>query len=950
MRKLIQSFVLVALLIGYSLPILAQASTEGKEFWVGLTLTCKPPDGNAAEATPYLAISTKEVTNVKITNPAYPNATLTYAIPANRWYKITDIPLNWWYPSGVDEPKDAGPHADAVNKYGIHIESDANISVFAIIRADAAMDASNILPITALQSEYILQDYVPTAKAETSNKPYFTMATIVATEDNTEVEITPSCNTYKDTHAAGVKYTVPLKKGETYYLIAENNGTNSCLSGTLITEKTDKKIAVFQGAVCTFLPAGVGNRDCLYEQAMPVVYWGTRFVATRSYAKGAVIIRITASTDGTNIIVGGYPLKDNNDNLVSLKRGATYELQLAASKNINHSEDVTIKSDYSIVGDHAYIETTCPAAVYSYDVGKNYEDDDANAERDPGQSGQLGDPSSVWIAPIEQAIDQITFGPCGTDITTNHYLDIVVKTAYASQTVITPNPTDPQYDPATSFKPVDGNPTYSYARIYLAKADQDSKASFTVSNPGKFVAHVYGNGQSESYAYSTGSAAVEQGVIMDGETFTDGYRSEKKFCIGTEFTFDATVGTDEITRVDWNFGDGTTQYGGDPITTHTYHTPGWYDVTAKLYGHQACSEESEQDLGSVTYTFRVWRHDTVLVQPTKICLTLEEQADTIREKGQAYLDYLIANPQKTILNPDAPCEEDRQLSVVTYGLETEREDKAEGRDSVWVYDRWYYPEKNPRLPDDGIIKWVEEKANEYICNIYVTCQAKIITCLDIDIQDNPSSQHICLGDQSMQISYIKKKGDIDGDAIFTINELPSFSQTITIPEYNIPGTIDLPLGEIKKPGYYTGKIVVNDLNCPDQVNEFPLNIMVFYPSDIFKYKFHNVLTVYNPGFGGNTGYEFTAYQWYRNGVAVPGATEPTYYLGQGNMFNEGDEVWVELTDKNGMTLKSCPQTITNVDDYLPEDSNKAPRKVLQDQRIRILRDGRVYDMYGQKVK
>jgi len=942
MKRISKLLLLVTLFACLSQYAWSQASTEGKEFWVGLTLTCRPPDSSTGEATPYLAISTKEATNVTITNPAYPNANpLTYSIPANQWYKITDIPLNWWYPSGVDKPSAVGQHADKVNKYGIHVQSDVNVSVFAVIRAYAAMDASNILPISAIQSEYILQDYIPTAKPDNSNKPYFTMATIVATEDNTEVEITPSCKTYNGTHAAGVKYTVPLQKGETYYLIAENDGTNSCLSGTYITEKTDKKIAVFQGTVCTFLPAGVGNRDCLYEQAMPVVYWGTRFVATRSYAKGAVMLRVTASTDGTNISVGGYPLKDSSGNMVSLKKGQTYEIQLAASNNINHSADVTIKPDYSMIGDHAYIETTCPVAIYSYDVGKNYEDRAADAERDPDESSQQGDASSVWIAPIEQAIDQITFGPCGTNLTTNHYLDIVVKTAYASQTVITPAPADAQYNPSTSFIPVDGNPTYSYARIYLAQADERSNASFTVSNPGKFVAHVYGNGQSESYAYSAGSAAVEQGVIMDGETFTNGYRSDTKFCIGTEFIFDAKVGTDEITRVDWNFGDGTTQYNGEPVTTHTYNTPGWYDATAKLYGHQACAEESEQDLGTVSFTFRVWRHDTVIVAPTKKCLTPEEQADTIREKGQEYLDYLLANPSKAILNPDAPCYEDRQLSVVTYGLETTLEKEEEGRDSVYVNEQWYYADKDPRLPADGIIEWIEEKANRYNCDRHVTCHAKIITCLDIDIQQ--TQLHTCLG-ENLLVNYTKYKGDIDGKAVLTIAELPSYRKEIDIPQANISGTIDLPIADLKDPGYYTGIITIHDVNCSDQTLEFTIPIVVYYPADIFVQKFNNVLAVYAPGNGGNKGYTFTGYQWYRNGEAIQDATGAVYHS-----ENPLEGIYyVVLTNSQNVTLPSCEQEVYGKS-YMPSQAPAAQKKIVN-QRICIVIDNRAYDVYGQRVE
>ena len=113
-----------------------------------------------------------------------------------------------------------------------------------------------------------------------------------------------------------------------------------------------------------------------------------------------------------------------------------------------------------------------------------------------------------------------------------------------------------------------------------------------MENTSGFIANVYGNGKDESYAYSVGSAAVEQGVIVEGETFTEGNRSENKFCLNKPLLFDSKVGTDEITRVDWVFGDGTSEYNGMPQTEHTYTSPGWYDVTAKLFGQQVCTNVS----------------------------------------------------------------------------------------------------------------------------------------------------------------------------------------------------------------------------------------------------------------------------------------------------------------------------------------------------------------------
>ena len=123
-----------------------------------------------------------------------------------------------------------------------------------------------------------------------------------------------------------------------------------------------------------------------------------------------------------------------------------------------------------------------------------------------------------------------------------------------------------------------------------------------------------------------------------------------------------------------------------------------------------------------------------------------------------------------------------------------------------------------------------------------------------------------------------------------------------------------------------------------------------YPEDIVKYKFNNVLAVYNSGYGGNDGYSFKAYQWYRNYQPIEGATSSVLYLGDGVTFEIGDQVYVELTNFSGLTLPSCPLTIYSVPDYEVHTDNVPARKTLQNNRFVIIKGDDTYDIYGQKVK
>ena len=390
----------------------------------------------------------------------------------------------------------------------------------------------------------------------------------------------------------------------------------------------------------------------------------------------------------------------------------------------------------------------------------------------------------------------------------------------------------------------------------------------------------------------------------------------------------------------------TTYRDDDIVATHTYTSPNWYTVEARVSAHKNCPATTYPE-ETIYLTFRVVRHDTIIVPPTsKECLDTTEWKALVDTYGMDSLKTLLANGQRKILNPDTLCYVDRQLSLVPYGIETAYEFNKEDNDSIYLNNQWYFPET---LPSDGIIRWTIEDGNQYGCDSFVICHAKINTCLGMIIPNDPDKQKICLGDETLEVGYTKSKGEIkDNIAIFTINELPQFKAEISVSAANISSTLSLPMDDgnvkVEKPGYYTGKLKMDDPICTDQPREFPLNFTVNYPSDIFEFKFNNVLAVYQ-----NKGYTFTNYQWYRNDAPIQGATESILYLGQGVTFNKGDVVYVELTDKNGMTLPSCSQTLINIPDYSSQ-SNSPARKLIQNSHIVILRDEKTYNVYGQRVQ
>ena len=938
MKKQLKSLLLVTLLVSYCVPSLAQ-STQGKDFWVSSTLVCSP---DKATPTPYIAVSAEKACTVNIRGGVGNAINITQQVAAGSWNEFGNgttsqtnpnagmirVPMDAskWYPTTINNANNVFSLAGQQNMYGLHITATEDISVYVILSSQHSMDASNILPLTALGTEYYTQDYWSKVKSDFADAVGLT--TILGTENGTQVTIIPNGNTY-DNHASGVPYTIQLDQGQTYYLVTQKGEQ---LAGTHITAKDGKKIAVYCGVPITNIPTGIAARDCLFEQVMPIEYWGTQFVVTRSLQKNGNLIGITAIQNGTEIKVDGYTQSYINE-------GETYYIMLQGASDPNGKNAGEKPIDLVLTQDAAYIETSCPCAVFNYDTGNSYK----GSSGDEIVNGQ-GDPSSVWVSPIQQKINRITFGTCYTSKTEDHFLNIVTETATCNLTKLTALYGATQLDKTTllSWIPVPGNPKYSYVRAKIGDSSTKNYSVFRLENPKGFIATVYGNGEDESYAYSAGSAAVEQGVNVEGETFTEGFRSDSKFCLNTDLSFDAKVGTDEITSVDWIFGDGTSETGSLPQTTHRYTSPGWYDLTAELFGHQVCTDESNVHLGTVHFSFRVVRPDTVYAAPEHRCIEADSTYNGKKLTPYEIDSMLTQGGNETI---QVSCADTVYITPISYGMNTiqvmdtiEHEDFAVGYNGVTYY------------ASQDVIDTIEPPLNSKNCTVYRKYYVKVIACAKITVTNDSAKQHICPGG-TLDIEYTKNGGDIKS-ARFVIPGV--MDEEITIPNYDspTPRLLSLPTASITKPGIYKGQLIVEDgyIKCDNKV--FDIDIAVYYPSDIFLYKFNNVLAVYKKGFGGNVDYDFKAYQWYLNYMPIEGATESVLYLGDNVQFEIGDVVYVALTDMKGVTIPSCGQTILNVPDYnIPEEPEQAPaRKRLINNRFVIEQGSHTYDIYGQKVK
>ncbi len=852
-------YILALLLLSSCWQAFAAAGTEGREFWVALTIGRGPEDaGTSAEF--YICVSSKTHSgSVTVTNPIS-GWTKTYQVPTGTgWLEIKDIPQSEIYPFTANQKSQWATASG--NKYstGLRVTCTEDMSVFAAMRYQYAFDASNILPITALQSDYIIQEYPPYANDGTA----FSNFCVLATEDNTTVDITPYNTTYCN-KAKGTPFSVTLNKGQVYYICSkegsEDNAQSVSLSGSTVKARDGKKIAVFNGDVCTRTPNNVSARDINYEQAVPTDYWGREFVVTRSLGKDANRFRMTAMEDGTTVNINGMQV-------ITLNANETFEFELAITKNMNKT---TMAPGYCFVEEASYVTTSCPVALYNYDTGNAYKSKDAGVT---DFVDGYGDPSMTWVSPIEQKINEITFGVMNTDKTTYHFVNIVTETTNIS-TIELREVSAGRYGnnlvAATDFKPVTGASQYSYARVKLS---ENKNTTYKLSGTAGFIAHVYGNGEDESYAYSVGSAAVRRGIEISDQVWQDGNASDKTYCIGEPIHFNAQVGSDVIDYADWDMGDGSYKKGSTTQPNvdfdYTYESPGWYDIRATVYAHKDCPLTTYPP-EDVSIAIHVVRPDTVK-RNFFIC-----EGETFTYGGKEY-----TQPQTDTVHFD--CD-----SVVIFNLEVGQ--KTDSTLSLTAHDSCFW--NGTMYYQSGQYEW--HGTNAVGCDSTVYLDLHILTCLELANSNEKLS--FCGEDETLSLPYTYIKGDM-GKMWITCQ-----GKTIPVTEENGNFVAEM---QYFSPNYFEATVSVEDTIC-NQVIELPYTFDVLYPSTIVKQKWDNVLALYNASHNG--GYNFTSYQWYKNGQPIEGATGSYYHSSE--PLSSSDEYSVLLRRDGAADLFSCPIQIT----------------------------------------
>ncbi|TDQ19183.1 SprB-like repeat protein [Algoriphagus boseongensis] len=417
-------------------------------------------------------------------------------------------------------------NSDAIENKSVFINSSGDLAVYAYNTRQNSTDATVILPVSNLGKEYFVTAHFSPIIAGPDNSS--STALIIANENGTEVEITPAVTT-ESGKAAKAPYTITLNAGESYQIKALGDLTGTRVRVVNSTPGDCKKLAVFGGNKMTTVADCGKTGDHMFNQSFPVEYWGKSYIhiPLKNRTSGE-IVKVLAGTDNTSVLVNG------------VNRGT-----------INQGEFLTL--DFA-VNEVATIETSNPSAVSLLSKSQ-----DCNTS-----PGLIGDPFLLTYQSNEQRIQNIEFYSVDESGFLFNNANIIAPTSSLSQIRLNGGSITSQ------FKPVPGNPSFSYAQVNL----NDGYNSFT-SEEGAII-YVYGAGQRSSYGYSAGfSVPSTELVIQDDQGEEIG--SNSVFCLGEENVWEISSSLSQFENFTWDFGDGSTPKSGKTVT-HAFDKAGNFTV------------------------------------------------------------------------------------------------------------------------------------------------------------------------------------------------------------------------------------------------------------------------------------------------------------------------------------------------------------------------------------
>ncbi|PWK78828.1 gliding motility-associated-like protein [Mucilaginibacter oryzae] len=458
----------------------------------------------------------------------------------------------------------------------IHIKSLKPVAVYAHIFAESVSGATLLLPVNTLGKDYLSINYKQISNSNNTGggnggggnnegKPSYSTFAVIATEDNTTVEVTPS-QTLLDGKQAGVAFNLNLKKGEVYQALSETDLTGTRVRSIVTASGSCKKIAVFSGSskISIGCQGTKGSSDNLFQQVYPLAVWGKNYMTVPLKSRIYDIIRVVPALPGTMVNINGK---------ATLINGMYTEFTSSVPNVITADKAVQV-------------------VQYAVTEGETNTSDCQLAP------GDVGDPEMIYLTPIEQTLDHVTLNSTRNFNILTNYINVIIKSAAVPTFSL-------DGKPYTNFTPMPGTGDYSYAQIVVSAGVHNIKAS------DGFNAIAYGFGRKESYGYAAGTNLKDLNEFI---TLINPVNKASTLngCTNTDYKLQLTLPY-QTPKITWDLKDGSvpividnpTPTGSvikDSKVLYTYECPvkrmypdGDYSVTATVFNPVAdeCGSNEE---------------------------------------------------------------------------------------------------------------------------------------------------------------------------------------------------------------------------------------------------------------------------------------------------------------------------------------------------------------------
>lgn len=225
----------------------------------------------------------------------------------------------------------------------------------------------------------------------------------------------------------------------------------------------------------------------------------------------------------------------------------------------------------------------------------------------------------------------------------------------------------------------------------------------------------------------------------------------------------------------------------------------------------------------------------------------------------------------------------------TFAIQTEAE--------LFLYKEPYYEFNGRQLTESGV--YYDSLQTVTGCDSVITLRLTAYDRLEMALTDD--SVLLC-GNEVVRVplEYVVRSGSFtDYRLLFDEHAQAAGwqSDSATI----APGqtVIEVPVPEPVRPDVYKADLVCSDEHSG--TDTLDVRIVVQYPSAVMAQKWNDVLALYNEEYNG--GYTFSAYQWYKDGVALEGETGSYLY----QPLDTAAHYQVLLTRADdGVTMLTCP--------------------------------------------